>query len=62
MRVSGTVRWTYRGGAVRGTLELRGPDGAAGTLAIAYPKAPGATATLTGMVGGRELRATMPAP
>jgi pimeloyl-ACP methyl ester carboxylesterase len=62
VRVSGTVRWAYRGGAVRGTLELRGPGGTAGTLAIAYPKKPRATATLTGTVGGRELRATMPAP
>jgi pimeloyl-ACP methyl ester carboxylesterase len=62
VRVSGTVRWAYRGGAVRGTLGLSGPDGTAGTLAIAYPKAPGGTATLTGTVGGRELRATMPAP
>jgi alkanesulfonate monooxygenase SsuD/methylene tetrahydromethanopterin reductase-like flavin-dependent oxidoreductase (luciferase family) len=62
VRVSGTVRWAYRGGAISGTLELRGPGGTAGTLAIAYPKQRGATATLTGTVGGRELRATMPAP
>ena len=62
VRVSGTVRWAYRGGAVRASVDVQGADGTAGTLSIAYPKEPGATATLTGTVGGRELRATMPAP
>jgi pimeloyl-ACP methyl ester carboxylesterase len=62
VRVSGIVRWAYRGGAVQGTVEVRGPDGAAGTLRVAWPKEPAAEATLTGTVGGRELRATMPAP
>ena len=36
--VSGTVRWAYGGGAVRGTLELRGPDGSAGTLPSPTPR------------------------
>jgi pimeloyl-ACP methyl ester carboxylesterase len=62
VRVSGTVRWAYRGGAVRGTVEARGADGTTVAFELAYPKAVGATATLTGAAGGRALRATMPAP
>jgi hypothetical protein len=33
-----------------------------GELRIAWEKRPQATATLEGAIGGRELRATMPAP
>lgn len=60
--VSGTVRWAYVGGASRATVEVRGPGGETGTLRLSWTRAPGAVATITGDVGGRELRATMPAP
>jgi pimeloyl-ACP methyl ester carboxylesterase len=60
--VSGSVRWAYEGGASSATVDVRGPDGVTGTLRIAWQKRPQATATLEGTVGGRQLRATMPAP
>jgi pimeloyl-ACP methyl ester carboxylesterase len=60
--VSGTVRWAYEGGAASANLEVRGPGGTEGTLRVAWLKRPQATATLTGTIGGRHLRATMPAP
>ena len=60
--VSGTVRWAYEGGASSANVEVRGPGGVAGTLRIAWLKQPHATATLTGVIDGRRLRATMPAP
>jgi hypothetical protein len=47
---------------VSGTVTACGPDGTTASLRIAWPKEPGATATLGGTVGGRALRATMPAP
>jgi hypothetical protein len=47
---------------VRGTLEASDAAGTTVAFALAYPKARGATATLTGTAGGRDLRATMPAP
>ena len=62
VRVSGTVRWAYLGGTVRGAVDALGPDGTRASLSIAWPKEPGAAATLTGTVGGRVLRATMTAP
>ena len=62
VRVSGTVRWAYLGGAVRGAVDALGPDGTRASLSIAWPKEPGAAATLAGTVGGRALRATMTAP
>ena len=60
--VTGTVRWAYEGGASRANVEVKGPGGTTGTLQIAWLKKPHATATLAGVVGGRKLRATMPAP
>ena len=60
--VTGTVRWAYEGGASSANLEVRGPDGTAGELRISWLKRPHASATLDGAIGGRQLRATMPAP
>jgi pimeloyl-ACP methyl ester carboxylesterase len=60
--VSGTVRWAYEGGAASANVEVRGPGGTEGTLRVAWLKRPQATATLRGTIGGRHLRATMPAP
>jgi pimeloyl-ACP methyl ester carboxylesterase len=60
--VSGTVRWAYEGGAASANLEVTGPGGTEGTLRVAWLKRPQATATLSGTIGGRHLRATMPAP
>ncbi len=60
--VTGTVRWAYEGGASSAKVDVRGPDGVTGTLRIAWLKRPQATATLEGTIGGRQLRATMPAP
>ncbi len=61
--VTGTVRWAYRGGgSVRATLDVQAPGGSAGTLTVAWEHVPGAEATLAGVVDGRRLRATMPAP
>jgi pimeloyl-ACP methyl ester carboxylesterase len=62
VRVSGTVRWAYEGGASSASVDVRGADGATGTLRVAWLKRPQATATLEGAVDGRPLRATMPAP
>jgi hypothetical protein len=60
--VTGSVRWAYFGGDSSASLEVRGPDGVTGELRIAWQKRPQATATLEGAIGGRRLRATMPAP
>jgi pimeloyl-ACP methyl ester carboxylesterase len=60
--VTGTVRWAYEGGASSANVDVRGPDGTTGHVRIAWLKAPHATATLEGTIGGRQLRATMPAP
>ena len=60
--VTGTVRWAYQGGASSANVEVRGPGGATGELRMAWLKEPNATATLEGVIGGRQLRATMPAP
>ena len=60
--VTGIVRWAYEGGDSSANVDVRGPDGATGHVRIAWQKRPHATATLEGTIGGRELRATMPAP
>jgi pimeloyl-ACP methyl ester carboxylesterase len=60
--VTGSARWAYEGGASSAKVEVRGRDGIGGTLRIAWLKRPRATATIAGTVGGRALRATMPAP
>jgi pimeloyl-ACP methyl ester carboxylesterase len=60
--VSGIVRWAYEGGASSANVEVRGPDGTTGRFRIAWLKRPHATATIEGSIGGRQLRATMPAP
>jgi hypothetical protein len=63
VEVTGTARWPTRGGAgITATLHVRGSDGTTGTLRISWPHEPNAVATLAGTVGGRQLRATMPAP
>ncbi len=60
--VTGTVRWAYEGGAASANVEIKGPDGTAGNLRMEWLKRPQATAMLEGVVGGRQLRATVPAP
>jgi hypothetical protein len=60
--VTGNVRWAYLGGDSSARVEVRGRDGVTGELRIAWQKRPHAVATLRGIVGGRQLRATMPAP
>ena len=50
------------GGAASANVEVRGPDGSEGALRIGWLKRPQATATVDGVVDGRQLRATMPAP
>ena len=60
--VTGTVHWAYEGGAVNARLDVKGPDGTTGSLRMAWLKRPQAIATLEGVIDGRQLRATMPAP
>jgi hypothetical protein len=60
--VSGTVRWAYEGGASSARVEVRSPGGTTSRLRIEWLKEPHATATVEGVVDGRRLRATMPAP
>jgi hypothetical protein len=55
VRVSGTVRWAYEGGASSASVDVRGANGSTGTLRIAWLKRPQATATLEGAVDGRPL-------
>ena len=62
LALTGTVRWAYFGGDSSARVEVRGPGGVTGELRIAWQKRPEAVTTLRGVVGGRELRATMPAP
>ncbi len=60
--VSGTMRWayTYPGDAVA-TATVSGAE--TGSLTIAWQsRVPGATATITGRIGGRKIVATMYAP
>ena len=58
------MRWGYRvAGKVRADVQVSGPGGRSGKLVLRWPgREQNAVAVLTGEVGGRALRATMPAP
>ncbi len=64
VEVTGRVRWGYRAaGKVRADVEVSGPGGLSGKLVLRWSgREQNAVAVLTGEVGGRALRATMPAP
>jgi hypothetical protein len=64
VEVTGRVRWGYRAaGKVRADVEVRGPGGPSGKLVLRWSgREQNAVAVLTGEIGGRALRATMPAP
>jgi pimeloyl-ACP methyl ester carboxylesterase len=61
--VSGTLEWTGRAGNVHGTLHVKGPQGANGTLEVEWA-AGGAQprAAITGRLGGESVVAEAPAP
>ena len=61
--VSGRGLWDYTGGGVRGLVTVTAPGGLRGRIAFTWSmQGPASTAVLTGSVGGRALRARMPAP
>jgi hypothetical protein len=63
VRVSGTTRWSPVGGGVKANIVVRGPERTVGRLRLSWSLARRlATATLSGTVDGRALRATMLAP
>jgi hypothetical protein len=64
VEVTARVRWGYRAaGKVRADVEVSGPGGLSGNLVLRWSgREQNAVAVLTGEVGGRSLRATMPAP
>jgi hypothetical protein len=64
VEVTGRVRRGYRAaGKVRADVQARGPGGVTAELVIRWAgREQSAVAMLTGEVGGRTLRATMPAP
>lgn len=63
MAVSGRITWDQSTGAIRGRLEFTGPGAISGSVDMRWnDRTPLATALLTGVVDGRALMATMPAP
>ena len=64
VEVTGRVRWGYReAGKVRADVQVRGPGGVTAELVLRWAgREQNAVAQLTGEIGGRTLRATMPAP
>lgn len=61
--VSGTLEWTGRAGTVRGTLHVKGPQGANGTLEVEWAEGGSQPrATITGKLGGESVVAEASAP
>ncbi len=63
MSVSGSVDWPGRSGLVHAELQVRGPQGARGTLQLQWPEGVGdGVAMASGTLGGRTVVAVAPAP
>jgi pimeloyl-ACP methyl ester carboxylesterase len=63
LAVSGTVDWPGRSGEARAQLQLAGPAGMAGTLAVSWPEGVAdARARARGVLGGATVEAEAPAP
>jgi pimeloyl-ACP methyl ester carboxylesterase len=61
--VSGTLDWTGRAGMVRGTLHVKGPQGANGNLEVEWAEGSSQPrAAISGKLGGESLVAEAPAP
>ena len=61
--VSGTLDWPGRAGTVRGTLHVKGPQGANGTLEVEWAEGTAQPrATVSGKLGGDSVVAEAPAP
>jgi pimeloyl-ACP methyl ester carboxylesterase len=61
--VSGTMQWNYTNGIVNAQLAVAGPGSESGVLYISWPGTQAhAQATITGVIGGRKIAATMYAP
>ncbi len=61
--VSGTLDWTGRAGMVRGTLHVKGPQGANGNLEVEWAEGGSQPrAAISGKLGGESLVAEAPAP
>ena len=61
--VDGRLAWPYGAGTALADVVFTTTDGARGELHVSWPEQQaGAIATLEGRVGGRRLRAAMPAP
>ena len=61
--VSGTLEWAGRAGTVRGTLHVKGPQGANGTLEVEWAEGSAQPrAAITGRLGGESVVAEATAP
>jgi pimeloyl-ACP methyl ester carboxylesterase len=63
--ITGVMTWTYynREGLITANIQVSGPPGESGGLNISWHDAePHAQATITGVIGGRKIAATMYAP
>lgn len=61
--VSGVIDWAGRAGAVRGTLRVRAPQGANGTLQVEWTEGSAQPrASITGRLGSEAVAAESPAP
>lgn len=61
--VDGHLTWPFRPGLAHAHLHVRGPDGVAGTLDVAWQEGVAdAEATVTGRLSGQAVVARMPAP
>ena len=61
--VTGVMDWNYTNGVVTAQLSVSGPAGESGLLYISWPSTQAhAQATISGVIGGRNIAATMYAP
>jgi hypothetical protein len=63
LKVTGTVDWAYGVGTSRAHLRLKSSEGEAGVIDIQWPEREAhALASISDAIGGRQIRAIMPAP